>query len=272
MKKLLPLVVVVALVALAAVFLARRPAAPPQDESSQASPGAAPKAPPPPPFVAPPRPVVENVAPEPDSGGEVEQVVHVYPEQVLATINGTAITLKDLAGVAGMKREKDQVLSRHMYDFLLSRAIDRELVFQEARAQGLQLTPEQKEQLAAMRAQEVQAGSGVIDLTMSPERLDLEQRDAEGRMLLVNLASASGVAPPFVTPEQVQAYYDGHRDEFGEMPADPAEAQGARRSSDAEIRRKLSADTAAAYQKGVDEILVRLRTSADVQMTALDGP
>lgn len=265
MKKLLLLLAIVALAAAGAFILLRRtPPAPQGGEEPTAQ--AARVTPPEPEFVPPPRPVLETVVSE--NGGETGQVVHVYPQQVLATVNGSALTLKDLAGIPQMKNSKDQAISHHMYDFLLKRAIDRELVFQAARAQGIVLSPEQVEQLARIKAEVEQHSPEVLDLTMSPERAALDLRDAEGRMLLVNMATQSGVPSPDVSPGQVQAYYEAHKSEFPELPADPAEAQGAMRAIDLQVRRKLASETMASHQAGVDTLLGQMRTSATIQVTS----
>src|SRR5262249_35621053 len=98
----------------------------------------------------PTAPQVETVVPK--AGGEPAQVVRVHADQVLATVNGVAISLKDLAPLDTAQGATDQLMSPEMYEFLLNRAIDREVTIQTARAQGLELSAEQRQQLDQMRA------------------------------------------------------------------------------------------------------------------------
>lgn len=270
----LALVVVVAGVAL---LLAKRQAPPAASrspaETESAIPGAAAT---PAPAAAIPEPL-EYTPPVRETkvlqeGEEPREIVRVKPEQVLATVNGTPISLKDLVAVSGAQRGAENTISASLYDMLLERAVVREVAIQAAKAKGIELSPEQKAQLEKNKSEMSSTSADVIDMTMSPERIAFEQRDTEGRMLLVNLAAEAGAPGAFVTPEQVKAYYEGHKGDYEELPTDPQEAQWAWQRIDREIRNALAQDTANAYQQAYDKVVVDLKSAAKIEITAPVAP
>lgn len=205
-------------------------------------------------------------------GAEPKEVVRVRPEQVLAAVNGVPITLKDLAAVPGASRGLEHTISASLYDTLLERAVVRQVAMQAAKAQGITLTAEQQAQLEKIKTELTASSDEVKDLTMSSERLAFDLRDTEGRMLLVNLAARAGAPTAFVTEEQVQAYYEGHKADYGELPADPQEAEWAWRKIDREIRNVLVEDTTAAYQQAYDKVVEDLKAQATIAITPTDAP
>ena len=205
-------------------------------------------------------------------GTPPKEIVRVKPAQVLASVNGTPVTLKDLVAVPVSQRGAEQTISASLYDMLLERAVVREVAVQAAEAQGIELTPEQRAQLEKNRSEMMSSSPEVIDMTMPPERVAFEQRDTEGRMLLVNLAAAAGAPSAFVTEDQVKAYYEGHKSEFEELPADPQEARWAWQRIDREIRNRLVADTTAAYNQAYDKVVADLKSAATIEITAPVAP
>jgi hypothetical protein len=205
-------------------------------------------------------------------GAEPKEIVRVKPEQVLATVNGTPVTLKDLVAVPSAQRGAEQTLSASVYDMLLERAVVREVAVQAAKAQGIALTDDQKAQLEKFKREMLSASPDVIDMTMPPERVAFEQRDTEGRMLLVNLAAQAGAPVAFVTEDLVKSYYEGHKGEYEELPSDPQEAQWAWQRIDRQIRNTLAQDTANAYQQAYDKVVADLKAAASINLTATVAP
>lgn len=205
-------------------------------------------------------------------GADPKEIVRVKPEQVLATVNGAPVTLKDLVAVPGGQRGTENTLSASLYDTLLERAVVREVAVQAAKAQGIALTDDQKAQLEKTKREMLSASPEVVDLTMPPERVAFELRDTEGRMLLVNLAAAAGAPIAFVTEAQVKTYYEGHKGEFEEIPADSQEARWAWQRIDREIRNRLVADTTAAYEQAYDKVVADLKSAATIQVTPTVAP
>lgn len=85
-------------------------------------------------------------------GGGSATLLRVKGGAVLATVNGTAIELKDLLPLPPEKEGTEHIVSAERYAFLLDRAVDREITLQNARAQHMDLTESQREQLAKLRA------------------------------------------------------------------------------------------------------------------------
>jgi len=206
----------------------------------------------------------ENVVPE--TGGPVERVVRVKSDTPLATVNGVAITLKDLLPLPKEPAGTEQMLSAGMYDFLFTRAIERELILQAARAQGLELTQEQKQRLAEMRARSEQRAPKVFDTGgHSPDNVEFEQRDFTGLMLQAALAEHAGVPSPHVTPELVEAYFQQHQIEYPQVASEPAQrSEEAWQQVDAEIRQKLAPGLQAAHDEALRKFVEGIKANANI--------
>src|SRR5205814_2175231 len=104
-----------------------------------------------------------------------------------------------------------------MFDFLRGLAIERELVFQTARIQGIELTAEQKSRLEQIRRslaeREHEESGQVLHLNQSgtlEDEIAFELRDATSRFLEVSLLEKAGAPSPLVTESAVQDYYRAH--------------------------------------------------------------
>lgn len=212
-------------------------------------------------------PVRETVAQE-DANLPTE-FVRLRPEHVLAKVNGVEIKLEDLVGIPDANVGRDQVMSASMYDFLLDRAVEREAIVQDANAQGVELTEEQKGELAKMRSNLELRDPNAVYLTMSQERVEFELRDAEGQILITELAKKAGLPSPYVTQEQVNTYYEEHKAEFPELPTDPEQQAAAWSAIDTQIREQLAPETEAAYQEQLKKLLEEIRNKAQIQVTEL---
>jgi hypothetical protein len=205
-------------------------------------------------------------------GGEPQDIVRVKPTQVLATVNGVPVTLKDLIAVPDAQQGAEQTISASLYDTVLERAVVREVAVQTAKAKGIGLTADQQAQLEKIKSERLSTSQDVVDLTMSPERIAFEQRDTAGRMLLVNLVADAGAPGAFVTEDQVKTYYEGHKADYGELPADSQEAEWAWRKIDREIRNTLAPETANAYQQAYDKVVEDLKSAATISVTPTLAP
>lgn len=189
---------------------------------------------------------------------------------VLATVNGTPLTLKDLLPLPADPQNAEHALSAERYAFLLERAVDRELVFQQARAQGLELSKGQREQLARLRARSERAPTAVFDdLEHNPANAEFEARDATAWLLQATLAEAAGVPSREVTPAQVEQYYREHPTEFAVLPSDPARRQTAWETINQEIRVKLAGETFRRHEEGFAKFVEQTRAAAQIVRTDL---
>jgi hypothetical protein len=198
-----------------------------------------------------------------------QTLMNVRAGEVLATVNGTAITLKDLLAVDASKTDAAQEMPLDMYEALLNRAIDRELVFQTARSQGIELTEQQKQSLEQARAAAQARFADPVNLEMFKrtgglgtveDQIAFELRDAESNLLTTTLAAKAGVPPAQVSSKEVEEYYAANKAEFGELPADPAERQAAWEKIDHQIRWRFLSQ----YQQAIRQYLAELRINATI--------
>jgi hypothetical protein len=132
-------------------------------------------------------------------------VVRLKPDQVLATVNDQPVHLRHLMPV-GSATEKE--LTNDQYEFRLKRAIEIELWFQAARAEGVGLTQAQQQRTdgVAARHQAELTYYGKYGMTWSTsgsEQVEFEKRVLTAHMLEQNLlAKKSAVAPSPVSTLQ----------------------------------------------------------------------
>jgi len=211
-----------------------------------------------------------NKAVEQSPGGEIQSTNRVFlarPNQVLATVNGTPITLGDLMPLQSTNSEAEQKIDPVTYDYFLQRAINRELVLQAAKAQNVTLNQAQQDQLTKFQAEREQPYPGMVSqLTVNAAEIEFELRDAQAFMLQTALMAQAG-ATPNVTPDQVEQYYQAHIAEFGELPADPQARQQARQAIDFQIRGQLAAGARAKYQQQMDAYMAQLKARANIVVT-----
>lgn len=214
---------------------------------------------------------VETVAGEASAAAveepEPENVRRIVADQVVATVNGVGIFGKDLVPFSVGEGPTRKALSPELFDYLLQRAINRELVVQAARAEGVELADAQQQQLEQLRARlEKKDPAVVVPARVDPAKVDFEVRDAAGLLLQAALLQKAGYAPPYVTEGQVRAYYEEHRDRFGELPEEAAERQAAWGKIDFEIRKELAPAAQAEYREQVRQYLERIREAAKIDV------
>jgi hypothetical protein len=195
-----------------------------------------------------------------------EKVFHVLPGQTLAMVNGKPITLKDLIPLTA---SGEQEISQTTYNYLLDRAMNRELILQAAKARGITLTESEEDHLAQFRGLREQSEPGLVSkFTVNPAEVDFEIRDAEAFMLQTSLMAQMGVAAN-VTPDQVSQYYQDHIAEFGPLPADPQESQSAWQKIDFEIRGRLASEVRTEYNAQLQTYMNQLKASAQITTTPM---
>ena len=207
-------------------------------------------------------------APGQSNATKTAKVFLVRPNQVLAMVNGTPITLWDLIPLQSTNNAEQQI-DPVTYNYFLQRAINRELVMQAAKANGIALSDSQQQQLDKFRAEREQPEPGLVSkLSVNPTEIEFELRDAQAFMLQTSIMAAAGLAPN-VTPDQVEQYYQQHIDEFGQLPADPQARQQAWQAIDIQIRNQIAEEIRADYQKQLDAYMNGLRAKANITTTHL---
>lgn len=148
--------------------------------------------------------------------------VRVGAAQVLAMVNQTPLKLQDLMPVR--PGETDKELTPEQYESRLQRAIEMELTFQTARAQGVELTTGQKQ-----RVQQIAKGDkadlqhykkyGLTWSSSSLEQVEFEQRLLTAQMLEQNLVARKAAVSPSPDPEMQARYEQARRELLDQLQA-----------------------------------------------------
>jgi hypothetical protein len=196
------------------------------------------------------------------------KVFRTRPDQVLASVNGTPITLSDLIPLQSTN-DAEQEMDPLTYNYFLQRAINRELIMQTAKTRGITTTEAQQDQLDKLRAVREQPYPGLVSqLTVNPVEIEFELRDEQAFMLQTSLMAATGLTPD-VTPDQVEQYYQQRVDQFGELPADPQARQQAWQTIDFQIRQTLADAVRTEYQQELNVYMSQLKARANIVVTPL---
>lgn len=204
------------------------------------------------------------------------KAIKVHTGQVLATINGVSITLRDLLAIdPSEKADTEHSMSEDQYKYLLDRAVDRELAMQAAQRQSVKLNPEQQDQLAQIeRSSRGRDGANPenmlarLNTSASLEsQIEFDKRDAAGLLMQEALLDRSGGPPLIVTEDQVQRYYQQNAARYGALPTQPNERETAWRAIDTQIRRELMYSNMEAHQTALKEYMDQLKATAEIEIT-----
>ena len=175
-----------------------------------------------------PAPTLERVAT--DRTGAV-----VKADQVVATINGTAIAGRQLVPFGS---ESQQTMTKEMFDYLRRRAIDRELTFQAAKRAGIELSTAQLAELDQVRRNAIE--HGVTDAT----EIDLQVADAR-----------AGLLQPMLLGSAIAAASDAEVDrEIGELPTDAVALQQVRLETRQKLADRAQADYTTKLRAYLDDL------------------
>jgi hypothetical protein len=192
----------------------------------------------------------------------VSRVLRLRRDQVLATVNGHQITVGEAVPVDGTNQDVE--ISPGDLNFFLNRAVDRELIFEAAKKQGVFLDGSKNQQLADMQSmRHLREPGGIAKLNDAPAGRQLEALDAKAFMLQTAIMAARGASPD-VTEGQVLDYYHQHQSEIGNLPAD-ADARGhAWQELDYQIRTQLAAQTRTTYNSELAAYMQQIKSEANV--------
>ena len=192
-------------------------------------------------------------------------ILNLKPDALLASVNGHALTAQNVLPPGA----SDQPISLHDCEYFLHRAIDRELILETAKSQGVELDESQKQQVENFKTMSENQGPGVVhDLNGGPAQLAFEMQDTEAFMLQTSLLERTG-ASPNVTEEQVRAYYQQHTADFGELPTDPDAKNAAWNKIDYDIRQQIASGVRSTYQQRLNDYMNTLKAHANIQVTPL---
>jgi hypothetical protein len=186
--------------------------------------------------------------------------VAVRASQVVLVVNGTAVTGRQLVPFRASDPAA-QEMTPEMFAFLRQRAIDRELVFAEARRQGVELSAAQLAQVEEARRAAAAEGD-------DPAQLDFDETDLRARLLQTALLDRAGAPLAFAGQDDVDRYYREHGDEFEPLPEESAARAEARARIDLQIRELLANQASARYRQEARAYLDHLQAVAQVSVPA----
>jgi hypothetical protein len=149
--------------------------------------------------------------------------MRVSTTQVLARVNGKPIQLKDLVPAQPGEVEKSMTLEQ--YQSRLERAIETELVFQEAGRQSVGLTPQQQQRLDKI-AQDHEATlqeykkQGIAWSSIGAAQIEFEKRLLSAQMVEQNLVAKKASVVPSPEPEMQSRYEQARRALLDQLQAD----------------------------------------------------
>jgi len=192
----------------------------------------------------------------------LETVVRVHPEQVLATVNRHEIRAQDALPASGTNREI--TISARDLRFFLHRAVQRELIFEAASKQGIDLDESHNQQLANMQAMRNQPEpGGIARMNSDPASERMEALDARAFMLQTAIMAARG-ASPNVSEDQVRDYFQQHPSEFSGLAGQPSADNPAWQDLDFQIRNRLAASVRSNYNQELAAFMQQMESSADL--------
>lgn len=208
--------------------------------------------------------VTDNKAPSAGTLG-ADRVLRMAPDTVLASVNGHILTAKDVFPPGS----SDQNISSEVCEYFRQRAVDRELIFETAKAQNIGINESQQQQFANLQRIRQQQGPGLVrDLSGVTENLSFELLDDQAFMLQASLMQKMG-ASPNVTSQQVADYYKQHTSEFGELPAEESARQEAWSEIDFKIRQTLAFNVRTDFQRKLADYMKQIHAAANIQLTPL---
>ena len=197
-----------------------------------------------------------------EAGAPVSRAMRFRQDEVLATVNGRKITVREAVPFGGTNQEVE--ISPGDLKFFLNRAVDRELIFDAAKKQGVFLDESQNQQLANMQSMRNQREpGGIAKLNDDPAGRQLEALDAKAFMLQTAIMAARGASPD-VTEKQVLDYYHQHQSELGNLPADSDARSQAWQELAYQIRTQLAASTRTEYNHELAAYMHQVESEADV--------
>lgn len=215
----------------------------------------------------------EKPSPPPTSVRKKETVqdlpmIMVQPDTVLAKVGGAAITLKDLVAASS-----GQSFRADAYDRLLDKAIEREVIFQGAKARGATLTDAQKNDLENIRMSALARGSAAYTVPgyAAEAQAAFEVQDRSAQMLQNVLLNESGPPVEQITSGQIQAYYEAHASEFGNLPKDPEARAKVWQGIESEIQSRLIPEIYRNYEKKRQALLEELKAEIAIEKLVAAG-
>lgn len=204
---------------------------------------------------------------------EKEKVVTVHANEVLANVNATKITLRDLIPLASNDYSNaEQAMPVWMYEALLNRAIERELAFQAAREQGVEMDAGQQGEVERVRQQILHRDDKRPDVLAHlntgdvKDLAEFQARDAAGFLIQDALLAKAGVPSQFVNDEQVRRHYEQNPGKYRLLPDDPKLRAAAWLEIDKTIRQEISAQTIDNYQARRVQYLNQLKAAAYIKI------
>jgi hypothetical protein len=147
---------------------------------------------------------------------------NVRADEVLARVNERPIQLRDLTALS--PGETEIAMTLRQFSSRLQRAIETELTFQAARAQGVELTPAQQQRVDQTGADEATdlehyKQYGLTWSSSSAEQVEFEKRLLTAQLLEQNLVAKAASVAPSPDPEAQARYEPARRSLLNQLQA-----------------------------------------------------
>jgi hypothetical protein len=146
----------------------------------------------------------------------------VRVDEVLARVNETPLQLRDLTALS--PGETEIAMTPRQFSSRLRRAIETELTFQAARAQGVELTPAQQQRVDRTGTDNVSdlehyKQYGVTWSSVSAGQVEFEMRLLTAQLLEQNLVAKAASVAPSPDPEAQARYEQARRNLLNQLQA-----------------------------------------------------
>jgi hypothetical protein len=157
-----------------------------------------------------------------DPSYETAPTRNVRADEVLARVNETPVQLRDLTALG--PGETQIAMPLRQFSSRLRRAIETELTFQAARAQGVELTPAQQQRVDQIGADEASdlehyKQYGVTWSSGSAGQVEFEKRLLTAQLLEQNLVAKAASVAPSPDPEAQARYEQARRSLLNQLQA-----------------------------------------------------
>lgn len=157
-----------------------------------------------------------------DTSHEAAPTRNVRADEVLARVNETPVQLRDLTALS--PGETEIAMTPRQFSSRLRRAIETELTFQAARAQGVELTPAQQQRVDQTGANEASdlehyKQYGVTWSSGSAGQVEFEKRLLTAQLLEQNLVAKAADLAPSPDPEAQARYEQARRSLLNQLQA-----------------------------------------------------
>lgn len=201
----------------------------------------------------------------PEESDSPRKDLFIAPDRVLAKVNDTSLTLKDLLPLN--PASTGQTLRAEAYAHLLAKAIEREVTFRGAKSRGAELSDSQKLDLENIRQAALARGTPPYAAPGydAEAQAEFEVRDRTAQMLQNVLLNESAPPSQLISAQQIQEHYERHRAEFPPLPESAEARDKAWKAIETEIRSRLIPDVYREHERKRQLLMAELKAGVVIE-------